>query len=53
MFGKEDVITGVRIERRIEVNEIDGFVGDVPPEHVEIVPVVEQVRRVPSHGLRG
>jgi hypothetical protein len=42
-LGKEHVITGVRIERGIEVHEVNGFVLDVTPKHVEVISVVQAV----------
>jgi hypothetical protein len=42
-LGEQDVVAGVGIERRIEVDEIDALIGDVSPEHVEVVAVIEQV----------
>ena len=38
IFRGQDVVGSVRIERRIEVDEIDRLVGDVPPEHVRLSP---------------
>ena len=31
------------IERRVEVNEVNGFAGDMLAQHVEVVAVVELV----------
>jgi len=46
VLGEEDVVGGVAVERRIEVDEVDRPVGDVAPQDVEIVAVVEDVTRV-------
>ena len=43
---EQDVIAGVRIERRVEVDEINRLVGDVPPEHVEVVADIDRTSRV-------
>ena len=42
-FGEQHVVVGVRVERRIEVDEIDRPVGDVPSENVQVVAVEELV----------
>jgi hypothetical protein len=44
VFCEQDVVVLVRLERRIEVDEIDGLVLDVPSQHVEVVAVVQEVR---------
>ena len=42
--GREkNVVVGVGVERRIEINEVYRLVFDVPAENIEIVPVEEQV----------
>ena len=41
---EEDVVGGVGVEGRVEVYEIDRLVGDILPEYVEVVAVVEGVR---------
>ena len=51
-FGEQHVVVGVRVERRIEVDEIDRLVGDVPPENVQVVAVEELVGRVLRHRPR-
>ncbi len=43
VLGKEHVVVGVRVERRVEVDEIDRLVADVTPQHVEVVAVVEDI----------
>ena len=45
LFAEEDVVISLGVEGRVEVDEVDGLVGTVSPEHVEIVAVVEQVHR--------
>ena len=42
-FLEEDVIGGVGVEGRVEVDEVYGLVGDMFPEDVEVVPEVELV----------
>ena len=39
LFGEEDVVVLVAFERRVEVDEVDGFVFNVAAENVEIVAV--------------
>jgi hypothetical protein len=43
VLGEQDVVAGVRVEGRIEVDEIDALVLDVPPQDVEVVGLVEEV----------
>jgi len=52
-FGEEDVVVGVGIEGRVEVDEVDGFVVDVAAEDVEVVAVVEGVGGFVGHEGRG
>ena len=40
---KQDVIGGVRIERRVEINQVNRFIRDALPEHGEIVTVIKSV----------
>ena len=41
----EDVaVGGVRIERRVEIDEVNAGVGDVPAHHFKIVAVEQPVR---------
>ncbi len=40
LFSKQHVVVRVGVERRIELNQIDGFVLDVTAEYVEVVAVV-------------
>lgn len=46
-FSEEDVVVLIAFERRVEINEVDGFVFDVKAENVEIVAVIKLV-----HGYR-
>ena len=41
--GEEDVVGAVGVEGWIEVDQVDGFVGDVFAEDIEIVPVEQGV----------
>ena len=43
VLAKEDVVGGVGVEGRIEVDEIDGLIGDVLPHDGEVVTEVEFV----------
>ena len=43
LLGKEHVVRRVAVERRVEVDEVDGLVGDVPPQNVEVIAVVQPV----------
>ena len=42
-LAEEDVVGGVGVEGRVQVDEVDGFVGDVLAEDVQIVAEVEAV----------
>ena len=44
-FGEKDVVVLARIEGRVEVDEVDGLVGDVAAEDVEVVAVEELIFR--------
>ncbi len=46
-----DVVILIALERRIEVNEIDGFVLDVPAQHVQVVAVIEEIL-IRRHAVR-
>jgi len=48
VLAKQDVVIGLGVERRVEVHKIDGLGGDVTPQHVEVVAVVEGVRVAPG-----
>lgn len=43
LLGKEDVVVGVRVKGRVEVHQVDGLVTDVPPQDVQVIPVVQRV----------
>ena len=43
LFAEEDVVGGLGIEGWVEVDEVDGVVGDVMAKDVEVVAVVEDV----------
>ena len=43
LLEKDDAV-GIRVERRVQVDEVHGLVLDVPPERVEVVAAVEDVR---------
>src|SRR5436309_2497065 len=45
LLCEKHVVRGVRVERRVQINEVYGLVGNVPAEHVEVVPIVEDVLR--------
>jgi len=47
VLGEQDVVVLVRLERRIEVDEVYGLVFDVPPENVEVVTAVKRAPREP------
>jgi hypothetical protein len=42
--AKQHVVAGVRIERRIEIDQVHARIGDVLAQNFEIVAVVERVR---------
>jgi hypothetical protein len=42
-FGEEDVVVLAGVEGRVEVDEVDGLVGDVVAEDGEVVSVIELV----------
>ncbi len=49
-LGEEDVVVLAGVEGRIEVDEVDGLVLDVPAEDIEVVAVIEMVF-FGAHGL--
>jgi hypothetical protein len=47
LFERADVLgVGVGVEGRVEVDQVDRFIFDVPAEDVEVVAVVEGVGRI-------
>jgi hypothetical protein len=42
-FGEEDVVVLAGVEGRVEVDEVDGGVGDVAAEDFEVVAIEELV----------
>jgi hypothetical protein len=44
---EQHVVGGVRIERRVEIDEIDAFAGDAGAQHSEIVTIIELVGHAP------
>ena len=42
-FLEEDVVVGVGVEGRVEVDEVNGGVGDVVAEDVEVVAEIELI----------
>jgi hypothetical protein len=40
---EENIVTGVRVERRIEIDEIDALIGDVLAQNGEVVAIIERV----------
>lgn len=51
LFREEDVVVLIRIERRVEVDEINRLFFDVTPENVEVVAVVKVIHRKESSGF--
>ena len=45
LLGEQDVVVGVGVERRVEVDQVDRLILDVAAEDVEVVAVVENVLR--------
>jgi hypothetical protein len=43
LFGEEDIVVLAGVEGRVEVDEVDGLVGDVVAQDLEVVAVVELV----------
>ena len=43
LFGEENVIVLTAVERRVEVDEIDGFVLYVFAQHTEVITVIELI----------
>ena len=43
LFAEEDVVGGLGVEGRVEVDEVDRVVRDVVAEDLEVVAVVEDV----------
>jgi hypothetical protein len=46
---KQHVVVGVRVERWVQVDQVHRLRGDVLPQNIEVVPVVEGVPA--GHGL--
>ena len=44
LLPEEDVVAGVGVEGRVEIDEVHGLVGDVVAQDGEVVAVVEGVR---------
>ena len=44
-FGRleKKIVVALRVEGRVQVDEVHRLVGDLAAEHVEVVPVVERV----------
>ena len=45
VLGEEDVVILVAVERRVEVDQVNRLLLDVPAEDVEVVAVVQEVIR--------
>lgn len=52
LFRQEDVVVLAGVEGRVEVDEVDGLVGDVLAEDLEVVSVVELIFIGRHSGLR-
>ena len=50
-FGEQDVVIGIGVERRVQINEINRLVLDVAAENVQVVPVVEKIGRAFRHDV--
>ena len=48
MLREQHVVGGVAVEGRVQVDEVDGLVGDVAPQNVEVVAVVQEI----AHGAK-
>jgi hypothetical protein len=58
LLPKENIVVPVGVERRIEIDEVYGLVGDVPLQNVQIVPEIERIhadtyQRIRSRILHG
>jgi hypothetical protein len=40
---EQHVVAGVRVERRVEADQVDAGVGDVLAQHLEVVAVIERL----------
>jgi hypothetical protein len=40
---KQNIVCPIRVERRIEINEIDAFVNEIIPKNIDVVAVKECV----------
>jgi hypothetical protein len=45
LLGEKHVVIGFRVERRIEVRQVNGFARDMPAKHVQVVAVEQLVFR--------
>jgi hypothetical protein len=53
---KKHVVIAVRIKRRIEINEVNGFILDVIPHDLQIIAVIECVHGIldrREHSING
>ena len=49
LLAKQYVVTGIRVERRVKIDEINAFVGYVLPKNVDVVSEVELVGPIFRH----
>jgi hypothetical protein len=50
-FREKNVVICVGVERRVQVNEVNRLVFDMPAHHIQIIAVVEQVLRAFRHNV--
>jgi len=51
LFGEQDVVVLIAVERRVEIDEVHRLIGDIPPENVQVVAVIERVHLTSSSDL--
>jgi len=52
LVAEDDVVVAVGVEGRVEVDQVDGGIGQVATQDVEVVAVIEDVGGEVSHGSR-
>jgi hypothetical protein len=43
LVAEDDVVVAIRVEGRVEVDQVDGGIGQIATQDVEVVAVVEDV----------
>jgi hypothetical protein len=49
LVAEDDVVVAIRVEGRVEVDQVDGGIGQVATQDIEVVAVVEDIGGEVSH----